>query len=135
MLIKAFKTPKMNIFWQQTIGMSCEKFFRVFGDVILVESLFKPNRVLTRTSSQTIWTRKGCFLNLVPTFPLVNQWKIMSTITKNIQNWESFEGKWEKIVGFEENICHLSFNSRKGTKLRREMSKILEKITLFRRKM
>eukprot|EP00493_Phyllostaurus_siculus_P004565 UN04586 len=29
---------------------------------------------------------KGCFLNLVPTFPLVNQWKMMSTITKNIQN-------------------------------------------------
>ena len=78
---------------------------------------------------------KGCFLNLVATFPLVNQWKMMSTITKNIQNWESFEGKFEKFVHFEENICHLSFNSRKGTKRKREISKIHEKITLFRRKM
>ena len=59
------------------------------------------------------------FLNLVATFPLLNQWKLMSTITKNLKNWEAFEEKREKFVNYDENICHLSFSSRKRTKLRR----------------
>ena len=36
---------------------------------------------------------KGCFLNLVPTFPLVNQWKMMSTITKNYPKLRIFRRK------------------------------------------
>ena len=45
----------INIFLRRTIVR--ENFFRVFGDVILHESLFKPIRVINRTNSRSIWTR------------------------------------------------------------------------------
>ena len=133
----------ISTLWRnKSICLSCFFFFKLNFDMWIFSNvntscyvndvMFSSHYVnATRITS----CFKGCFLNLVPTFPLVNQWKMMSTITKNIQNWESFEGKFEKFVPFEENICHLSFNSRKGTKRRREISKIHEKITVFRRKM
>ena len=34
-----------------------EKFFRDFGKIICIESLFKPIRVINRTNSRSIWTR------------------------------------------------------------------------------
>ena len=56
---------------------------------------------------------------------------MMSTITKNIKNWESFEGKWEKLVGFEENICHLSFNFRKEQNLGEKCRKLMGNLLFF----
>ena len=36
-----------------------ENFFRVFGDIILVKSLFRTIRFINRTNSRPIWTRTG----------------------------------------------------------------------------
>ena len=36
-----------------------EIFFRDFGKIICIESLFKPIRVINRTNSRAIWTRIG----------------------------------------------------------------------------
>ena len=36
-----------------------EIFFRVFGDIILVKSLFRTIRFVNRTNSRPIWTRTG----------------------------------------------------------------------------
>ena len=34
-----------------------ENFFRDFGEIICIESLFKPIRIINRTNSWVIWTR------------------------------------------------------------------------------
>ena len=55
--MKAFKTPKMNVFLTMDHrNVVLENFFSDIGDVMLVRNLFIAIGVINRTISQSIWT-------------------------------------------------------------------------------
>ena len=57
--MKSSKTPKMIISHGPLSKSRSWNFFRIFGIIILVKSLFSTIRFINRTNSRPIWTRTG----------------------------------------------------------------------------
>ena len=67
LLIKISKTSKMNIFWRHHQNVMREIFFKVFEDVILVERLLKPIRVINHQLPIDLDTYKRKYWSLFKT--------------------------------------------------------------------